>query len=158
MARFTMDIQGQKEKFYLPSLGEITVRQGQTFREDGSWGKELIKYHGEHVRLEGESALEILGKSKDVLANLEGMSASGTKIDTLSLEQRDIPEGFDISLLPNFQVWKNKNLKIFETNVKANKLFEDNFADAVVYVKTSGNDTTGDGSFEAPYRSIYKGG
>lgn len=81
MAQFTMDIQGKSQKFYVPSLGEYTIRQGQTFQEDGSLGKELIKYHGEHVILGGPSALELLGNSKNTFDKLEGLVASASEIN-----------------------------------------------------------------------------
>ena len=145
MAQFTMDIQGKSQKFYVPSLGEFTIRQGQTFQEEGSLGKELIKYHGEHVRLDGPSALELLGNSKNTLDKLEGLKASASEIDDAvvkkqvvlpkalisigenivsinSLADAILPVGEEskVTLDSDVNIFGNKSIKMTETELGSN--------------------------------------
>jgi hypothetical protein len=103
-------------------------------------------------------AVEQAHLSKDAINKIEGLEANSLQINYLANEERKIPVDFDISLLPYFRVWKNKLTRTFETNIKTKKIFEDIFADKIVYVDiATGNDTTGTGTISNPYKTIYKG-
>ena len=78
-------------------------------------------------------------------------------IDYTTREYRTVPSEFDISLVPTFEVWKNKNSRIFETNIKATKVFEDLEADKIVYVDLVNGLDTNDGSVHSPFKTLTKG-
>ena len=96
--------------------------------------------------------------SPKYLQNLKGINSSASEIDGVSLGERKIPSQLNVALCPNLRIWRNRNYGVFNTNIKAKKLFEDVFADKIVYVDiATGSDTTGNGTIGNPYRSIYKG-
>lgn len=128
----------------------ITSEQGKEAIYQAHLSKDAI----EKVSKINSSASEI-----DALINeLKGLKASATQINYIADEERAVPDGFDISLLPYFRVWKKKGTRLFETNIKAKKVFEDVFADKIVYVDIAiGDDTTGTGTISNPYKTLYKG-
>lgn len=94
--------------------------------------------------------------SKAAIAKIEGLEANSLQINYLANEERKIPSLIVLPYLKHLRVWMLKESKIFETNIKAKKLFEDVFADAIYYVSPSGNDSTGTGTKANPFRSIIK--
>lgn len=105
---------------------------------------------------DGVIKLDIEVSNNTVCSN--GLQSSAVEINRSTLGERSVPSGFDVTKLPVFRVWRDLNKTSFKTNIKAERLFEDIHADAIVYVDiATGNDTTGDGTISNPYATIYKG-
>ena len=96
-------------------------------------------------------------QAKDAIYKAHSMP-SANKVDSVVLEERTLPTLFSSTLpyLKYIRLWKLSGINVYKTNIRAEKLFEDVFADAIYYVSPTGNDTTGTGTKSNPFRSIIK--
>jgi hypothetical protein len=90
-----------------------------------------------------------------ILYNYNEINTNSKKINSGLFNEFVIPIEFNHSLLPNLRIWQSVFQRKFDTNIRAKKLFEDIFADKIVYVDLlTGNDGN-DGSKSSPFKTIY---